>query len=100
MARALSIDVFNSGYKPIPGGPGWDDSAPATWPATTSTLISGQRRRRSSSTRCSPRDEGERLAAWVQNTGNATPRDLRDPRSRRSLLRRRASAGRLPRRRS
>jgi hypothetical protein len=25
MASSLSIDVFNSGYKPIPGGPGWDD---------------------------------------------------------------------------
>ena len=41
MAKALSIDVFNSGYKPTPGGPGWDDSTPATWPATTSTLIAG-----------------------------------------------------------
>jgi hypothetical protein len=43
MASLLSIDVFNSGYKPIPGGPGWDDSTPATWPASTSTLISGER---------------------------------------------------------
>jgi glyoxylase-like metal-dependent hydrolase (beta-lactamase superfamily II) len=68
MARSLSIDVFNSGYKPIPGGPGWADSTPATWPASTSTLIS------------SDRDavlvdallttiEGERLAAWVRDTG-------------------------------
>ena len=43
MDRSLSIDVFNSGYKPVPAGPGWDDSAPATWPASTSTLISGDR---------------------------------------------------------
>ena len=43
MASSLSIDVFNSGYKPIPGGPGWDDSTLATWPASTSTLISGDR---------------------------------------------------------
>jgi hypothetical protein len=43
MASSLSIDVFNSGYKPIPGGPGWDDRTPATWPASTSTLISGER---------------------------------------------------------
>jgi hypothetical protein len=43
MASSLSIDVFNSGYKPIPGGPGWDDSTPATWPASTSTLTSGDR---------------------------------------------------------
>ena len=41
MDSSLSIDVFNGGYQPVPGGPGWDDSAPATWPATTSTLISG-----------------------------------------------------------
>jgi glyoxylase-like metal-dependent hydrolase (beta-lactamase superfamily II) len=68
MADALSIDVFNGGYKAIPGGPGWDDRVPATWPATTSTLI----------TACGDallvdalltRDEGERLAAWVQKTG-------------------------------
>ena len=40
MADALSIDVFNGGYKPIPGGPGWDDHVPATWPASTSTCRS------------------------------------------------------------
>ena len=40
MADALSINVFNGGYKGrYPGGPGWDDRVPATWPATTSTLI-------------------------------------------------------------
>jgi glyoxylase-like metal-dependent hydrolase (beta-lactamase superfamily II) len=60
--------VFNSGYKPIPGGPGWDPAVQATWPATTCTLISGER------------DavlvdalltivEGKRLASWVQNSG-------------------------------
>ena len=43
MDSSLSIDVFNSGYQPVPGGAGWDDSAPATWPASTSTLISGDR---------------------------------------------------------
>jgi Alpha/beta hydrolase family len=43
MAGSLSIEVFNSGYKPIPGGPGWDNSTPATWPASTSTLVSGDR---------------------------------------------------------
>jgi glyoxylase-like metal-dependent hydrolase (beta-lactamase superfamily II) len=40
----LSIDVFTSGYKPIAAPvEGWDRSIPATWPATTSTLISGER---------------------------------------------------------
>jgi len=43
MDSSLSIDVFNSGYQPVPSGPGWADSAPATWPASTSTLISGDR---------------------------------------------------------
>jgi hypothetical protein len=43
MDSSPSIDVSNSGYQPVPDGPGWDDSAPATWPASTSTLISGQR---------------------------------------------------------
>jgi hypothetical protein len=43
MDSSLSIDVFNSGYQLVPAGPGRDGSAPATWPASTSTLISGDR---------------------------------------------------------
>ena len=68
MASPLSIDVFNSGYKPIPGGPGWDDITPATWPASTSTLISGDRDALLVDALLTT-SEGERLAAWVQNTG-------------------------------
>jgi glyoxylase-like metal-dependent hydrolase (beta-lactamase superfamily II) len=68
MASSLSIDVFNSGYMPIPGGPGWDDSTPATWPASTSTLISGDRDAVLVDALLTT-SEGERLAAWVQNTG-------------------------------
>jgi glyoxylase-like metal-dependent hydrolase (beta-lactamase superfamily II) len=68
MAGSLSVDVFNSGYKPIPGGPGWDDSIPATWPASTSTLISGERDAVLVDALLTT-NEGERLAAWVQNTG-------------------------------
>jgi glyoxylase-like metal-dependent hydrolase (beta-lactamase superfamily II) len=68
MAGALSIEVFNSGYKPIPGGPGWDNSTPATWPSTTSTLISGGRDALLVDALLTT-SEGERLAAWVQNTG-------------------------------
>src|SRR6478752_3454887 len=67
MASSLSIDVFNSGYKPIPGGPGWDDSTPATWPASTSTLISGDRDALLVDALFTT-SEGERLAAWVQDT--------------------------------
>jgi glyoxylase-like metal-dependent hydrolase (beta-lactamase superfamily II) len=68
MADALSIDVFNGGYKAIPGGPGWDDRVPATWPATTSTLITANRDALLVDALLT-RDEGERLAAWVQKTG-------------------------------
>src|SRR6266566_4319865 len=67
MASALSIDVFNSGYKPTPGGPGWDDSTPATWPASTSTLISGDRDAVLVDALLTT-SEGQRLAAWVRNT--------------------------------
>ena len=68
MASSLSIQVFNAGYKPIPGGPGWDDSTPATWPASTSTLISGDRSAILVDALLTT-SEGERLAAWVQETG-------------------------------
>ena len=67
MADALSIDVFNGGYKAIPGGPGWDDCVPATWPATTSTLITANGDSLLVDALLT-RDEGERLAAWVQKT--------------------------------
>jgi glyoxylase-like metal-dependent hydrolase (beta-lactamase superfamily II) len=68
MASSLSIDVFNSGYKPIPAGPGWDDSTPATWPASTSTLISGDRDAILVDALLTT-SEGQQLAAWVQTTG-------------------------------
>ena len=63
MDSSLSIDVFNSGYKPVPGGPGWDDSAPATWPASTSTLISGDRDAVLVDALLTT-GQGERLAVW------------------------------------
>jgi glyoxylase-like metal-dependent hydrolase (beta-lactamase superfamily II) len=68
MVSSLSIDVFNSGYKPIPGGPGWDESIPATWPASTATLISGDHDAVLVDALLTTA-EGERLAAWVANTG-------------------------------
>src|SRR5436190_5098720 len=68
MTSSLSIDVFNSGYKPTPGGPGWDDSTPATWPASTSTLISGERDAVLVDALLTT-SERQRLAAWVQGTG-------------------------------
>jgi glyoxylase-like metal-dependent hydrolase (beta-lactamase superfamily II) len=68
MISSLSIDVFNSGYKPIPGGPGWDDSTPATWPASTATLISGDHDAVLVDALLTT-TEGERLAAWVESSG-------------------------------
>ena len=63
MDSSLSIDVFNSGYKPVPGDPGWDDSAPAPWPASTSTLISGDRDAVLVDALLTT-GEGERLVVW------------------------------------
>jgi hypothetical protein len=68
MAAALSIDVLNSGYKPIPGGPGWDDSTPATWPASTATLIPGDGDAVLVDALMTI-SEGERIAAWVRESG-------------------------------
>ena len=40
----LNIDIFNAGYRPVPSAiPVWPDGRQATWPATTSALISGER---------------------------------------------------------
>ena len=40
----LNLDIFNAGYRPVPSAlPAWPDDRQATWPATTSTLISGER---------------------------------------------------------
>jgi glyoxylase-like metal-dependent hydrolase (beta-lactamase superfamily II) len=68
MTDSLSIDVFNSGYKVTAGGPGWEDSTSATWPASTSMLISGERDAVLVDALLTTR-EGERLAAWVEGTG-------------------------------
>jgi glyoxylase-like metal-dependent hydrolase (beta-lactamase superfamily II) len=68
MASSLSVEVFNSGYKAVPGGPRWDGKTPATWPASTSTLISGDREALLVDGLMTVA-EGERLAEWVQNSG-------------------------------
>jgi glyoxylase-like metal-dependent hydrolase (beta-lactamase superfamily II) len=69
---ALSINVLNSGYKPIPPAPGWDTRHQATWPATTATLIAGDRDAILVDAMLTL-DEGDRLAAWARKLG-AQPR--------------------------
>src|SRR5260370_30561223 len=68
MSGSLSLEVFNSGYKPIPGGPGWDPSQQATWPASTSTLIAGETDAILVDSLLTTA-EGKRLAAWVKQSG-------------------------------
>ena len=64
----MNIEVFNSGYKQIPPGPWWDQPRPATWPSTTATLISGDRDAVLVDALATA-GEGERLAAWVRDSG-------------------------------
>ncbi|WP_250009288.1 MBL fold metallo-hydrolase [Actinoplanes sp. M2I2] len=65
----LSIDVFTSGYKPIAApAQGWDPSAQATWPATTSTLISGEREAVLVDALITAA-EADRLVDWIQAKG-------------------------------
>jgi glyoxylase-like metal-dependent hydrolase (beta-lactamase superfamily II) len=44
MSYSLQLDVFNTGYRPVPSAiPVWPEEWQATWPATTASLISGER---------------------------------------------------------
>jgi glyoxylase-like metal-dependent hydrolase (beta-lactamase superfamily II) len=70
MSGSLSINVLNSGYKPIPGGPGWDPSKQATWPARTSTLIAGDRDAILVDAFLT-KSEGAELVDWVKKSGKS-----------------------------
>jgi glyoxylase-like metal-dependent hydrolase (beta-lactamase superfamily II) len=65
---ALTIDVFNSGYLPVNGGPGWDPGSTATWPASTATLIAGKRDAILVDALMTI-DEGHQLVSWIRETG-------------------------------
>ena len=65
---ALTINVFNSGYETINGRPGWDPGAIATWPASTATLIAGERDAILVDALMTF-DEGQRRAGWIGETG-------------------------------
>jgi glyoxylase-like metal-dependent hydrolase (beta-lactamase superfamily II) len=64
----LTIDVFNSGYLPVNGGPGWDPASIATWPASTATLIAGERDAILVDALMTI-DEGHQLASWIGEAG-------------------------------
>ena len=57
------LTFSTAGTSRYPAGPGWDDSAPATWPASTSTLISGDRDAVLVDALLTT-GQGERLAVW------------------------------------
>jgi glyoxylase-like metal-dependent hydrolase (beta-lactamase superfamily II) len=64
----LTIDVFNSGYLPVNGGPGWDPGSNATWPASTATLIAGERDAILVDALMTI-DEGHQLVSWIGEAG-------------------------------
>ena len=69
MATCLKLDVFVSPYKPLANAlPTWNDRAPATWPATSASLISG-REEAVLVDALLTRAEAERLASWVRASG-------------------------------
>jgi len=68
-AGSLSLDVYISGYKPVPSFvPEWPESRQATWPATTCTLISGESDAVLVDSLLTMK-ESEELAAWVRLRG-------------------------------
>jgi glyoxylase-like metal-dependent hydrolase (beta-lactamase superfamily II) len=65
---SLSVRVFNSGYVPVNGGPGWDDRTTATWPASTATLIAGAHDAILVDALMTI-EEGRQLVSWITDTG-------------------------------
>jgi glyoxylase-like metal-dependent hydrolase (beta-lactamase superfamily II) len=64
----LTLDVFNTGYTPVNGGPGWDSTIQATWPACTTTLISGDTDAVLVDALMTIK-QGQELSAWIQAKG-------------------------------
>jgi glyoxylase-like metal-dependent hydrolase (beta-lactamase superfamily II) len=65
----LKIDVFNSGYLRVPSAiPVWPDGQQATWPASTATLISGERDGVLVDA-LATKAQGQQLADWLAKTG-------------------------------
>jgi glyoxylase-like metal-dependent hydrolase (beta-lactamase superfamily II) len=69
MMAGLNIDIFNTEYRPVPSAiPVWPDGRQATWPATTSTLISGERDGVLVDALVT-KGESQELADWLATTG-------------------------------
>lgn len=65
----VEISTYLSGYKPIPAAvAGWDSARTATWPATTSSLVSVDGRAVLVDALMTVR-EGEALADWIGASG-------------------------------
>jgi glyoxylase-like metal-dependent hydrolase (beta-lactamase superfamily II) len=68
-ASSLSLDVYISGYKPVPSFvPDWPESWQATWPATTCTLILGDTDAVLVDSLLTIKESDE-LATWVRSHG-------------------------------
>ena len=69
MGTGLNVDIFNAGYRPVPSAiPVWPDGRQATWPATTSTLVSGERDGVLVDALMT-KDDSQELADWLATTG-------------------------------
>ena len=68
-ATSLQLTVFNSGYKPIPSAvPSWPEGWQATYPATTATLVFGERDAILVDALMT-KDESKQLAQWLLASG-------------------------------
>lgn len=69
MPGSLKIDVFNAGYQPVPSAiPVWPSGWQSTWPASTATLVSGDRDAILVDALVT-KGESQELADWLAGTG-------------------------------
>ena len=68
MAGQLNLDVYVSDYKPIPGDPAVMSQGQATWPATSISLLSGDRDAVLIDALITF-DEAKRAAEWIRAHG-------------------------------
>jgi glyoxylase-like metal-dependent hydrolase (beta-lactamase superfamily II) len=73
MAGQLNLDVYVSDYKPIPGDPAVMSQGQATWPASSISLLSGDRDAVLIDALITF-DEAKRAAAWIRARGKRLTR--------------------------